>query len=100
MKNSAVVFKQQDTDFWIIGDHAHQGFKAIKKAIPNETKAYLNGYEYICVDSINGKNLGYLVDSNENNISSYNGKVDLCMYTCKDSKAVNIYITMWKQVEK
>ena len=98
MKDSAVIFAQRDTDFYIIADHAHQGFRAIKNAIPNETRAYFNGEEYICAYNFTGKNLDELVDENGENINSYNGKADICMYTCMDSRAVNIYIVMWKKV--
>ncbi len=98
MNDSAVIYGQKDTDFYIIADHAHQGFRAIKNAIPNETRAYFNDEEYVCVYNFTGKNSDELVDENGKNINSYNGKADICMYTCQDSKAINIYIVMWKKI--
>jgi hypothetical protein len=101
MKNKAVIYEQENTSFYIIGDHANQGFRVIRKAVPNETKAYVNGAEYVCVYNLTGKNMKTRLElDNGDNINVYNGKADLCMYTCQDSGGVNIYITMWKKVEK
>ena len=105
--NQAVV-DARDSAAWmadwgasvLIGDHNNQGFNAMKRAVPNKTKAYIkNGTTtktYICVANFKGHNTGDITDNNFNSLR-YSNAGGITMYTCNEN-SYNITITYWQPI--
>ena len=86
----------------VIADHKHQGFSAIKKAIPNETYSYLDfgtyKEKYICIKKCIGKNNETSITDDEGVWIAYHPNADIAMYTCNENWQ-NVTITYWEKVE-
>lgn len=99
-RDSAAYIEQAHTNDYVIADHNHQGFNAIKSSVPYETYAYINfgSYvqRYVCTEVGQGKNLG-------NNLIDWNGRSlnydpipgGLAMYTC-NANSTDVTITYWQ----
>lgn len=99
-ENSALLcrkFKGGHCDY--IADHAHQGFKTIKKC-PLGSVAYIvtptSTQFYTCIAMMNGTNLS-------NNLKTLTGQklsnirwADLCAYCCNDDTGKNISMVFFK----
>lgn len=82
----------------IIADHVHQGFSAIKSAVPGSTYAYIDfgtyTNSYICTNKFIGYNNGHgLTDLNGVSITGQNDG-GTCMYTCNADGTITI--TYWQ----
>lgn len=85
----------------VVADHKHQGFAAMKKAVPNKTKAYINWgtwtQAFICVDNFKGHNTGDILCDLDGNDCGHENSRGLLMYTCNENWR-NITITYWQPV--
>lgn len=99
-KDSA-AYMPDEYQYWgfiIIADHVHQGFRAIKNAIPNKTVANIDygtyADKYICTNIFTGKNVGYdLVDMQGVTVRGKNDN-GITMYTCNSDGTITI--TFWQ----
>ena len=100
--DSAAYMDQGDAVGAIIADHKHQGFSAIKKAVPYETYAYIDygshTQTYVCTAVGLGHNYGNdLVDWNGVSLNYDHIPGGLAMYTCNENWN-NVTITYWQPV--
>ena len=97
----SAAYMPDEYQYWgfiIIADHVHQGFGAIKNAIPDKTVANIDygTYvdKYICTNIFTGKNVGYdLVDMQGVTIRGKNDN-GITMYTCNSDGTITI--TFWQ----
>ena len=85
----------------LIADHWNQGFDAMKRSVPDATKAYIKTssgtIEYICVANFTGHNTGRdLTDNDYKRITNLYSD-GLIMYTCNDHWS-NVTITFWAPI--
>ena len=87
---------------YLIADHKHQGFNAMKNSVPYKTHAYIDFgthvQEYVCIGIGQGKNLGNdLVDWDGVSLNYDYIRGGLAMYTCNENSR-NITISYWQPV--
>lgn len=109
---SQAVIDNKDSAAWltggeinIIADHNNQGFEGIKKAVENETKAYIykGNYaeEYLCISKSVGQNTTYLTTDGDGDViytkhDKYGDLPYIVMYTCNEEKPY-ITVTVWQK---
>ena len=100
-ENNAVYYWRQRGSKWdIIGDHASQGFDAIKNCTLN-TYAYIvtptKSTMYRVIGMSIGHNYGKIITESGHYVTDMKNWADICLYTCNDATGKNISMVFLKK---